>query len=50
MTVTSGSMSVLLPGESEWRTYNEYETFVVEKDVKFQVKVVESTSYKCVYV
>ncbi len=49
MTVTSGSMTVLLPNETEWKTYNEFETFVVEKDVKFKVKVSESTSYKCVY-
>ncbi|MFK5857442.1 MAG: pyrimidine/purine nucleoside phosphorylase [Bacteroidota bacterium] len=49
MTVTSGKMTVLLPSEKEWRTYSEYETFIVEKDTKFQVKVSESTSYKCVY-
>ena len=49
MTVTSGSMKVLLPGELEWKTYSEFETFVVEKDTKFKVSVDESTSYKCVY-
>jgi len=49
MTVTSGKMTVLLPGESEWKTFEEYETFVVEKDKKFKVKVDEATSYKCVY-
>ncbi len=49
MTVTSGSMLVLLPGETEWKTYNEFETFTVEKNTKFKVKVEESTSYKCVY-
>ena len=49
MTVTSGRMTVMLQGESVWKTYNEYETFFVEKDTKFQVRVDESTSYKCVY-
>jgi len=49
MTVTSGSMTVLLPNETEWKTYNEFETFIVEKDSKFKVKVDEATSYKCVY-
>lgn len=49
MTVTSGKMTVLLPGEKEWKTYLESETFIVGKDVKFRVKVDESTSYKCVY-
>ncbi|MCB2208026.1 MAG: pyrimidine/purine nucleoside phosphorylase [Bacteroidetes bacterium] len=49
MTVTSGKMTVLLPGELNWKTYNESETFKVEKDQKFKVKVEESTSYKCIY-
>lgn len=49
MTVTSGLMSILLPGEPEWRDYREFETFRVEKDVKFQVKVAEETSYRCLY-
>ena len=49
MTITSGLMSILLPGESEWRDYREFETFKVEKDVKFQVKVAEDTSYRCLY-
>ncbi len=49
MTVTSGSMTVKLPGETDWRTYNEFETFIVEKDKKFKVKVGEATSYRCVY-
>ncbi len=49
MTVTSGLLSILLPGESEWRDYREFETFKVEKDVKFQVKVAEETSYRCLY-
>lgn len=49
MTPTSGKMVVLLPGETEWKTFNEFETYVVEKDSKFKVKVDESTSYKCEY-
>jgi purine/pyrimidine-nucleoside phosphorylase len=49
MTVTSGEMNVKLPGESDWKTYKEFETFKVEKDVKFQVKVSGDTSYRCLY-
>ena len=49
MTVTSGEMKVLLAGESEWKIYGEFETFVVEKDTKFKVVVEDQTSYKCVY-
>ena len=49
MTITSGLMSVLLPGESEWIDYREFETFKVDKNVSFRVKVAEDTSYRCLY-
>ena len=49
MTVISGKMTVLLPGEKDWKTFNEFETFMVDKDQKFKVKVDESTSYRCIY-
>ena len=49
MTVTSGKMDVKLPGEVQWKTYTEFETFVVPKDVKFNVKVDSDTSYRCLY-
>ena len=28
MTVTSGKMTVLLPGETVWKTFNKYETLL----------------------
>ena len=49
MTVISVALTVLLPGEKEWKTYKPFETFIVEKDKKFKVKVEEQTAYKCVY-
>lgn len=49
MTVISGKMNVLLPGETEWKAYNEFETFIVAKDVKFKVKLDSDTSYRCLY-
>jgi uncharacterized protein YaiE (UPF0345 family) len=49
MTVTSGVMTVQLPGETEWKNYKEFETFKVEKGVKFKVKVNGDTSYRCLY-
>lgn len=49
MTVTSGSMDVLLPGEAEWETYKAFETFIVPKNVKFKVKSAADTSYRCLY-
>ena len=50
MTITSGVLDVLLPGESEWKSYTKGETFVVEKDVKFKVKANGQVAYYCLYV
>jgi len=49
MTVTSGKMDVKLPCEDKWKTYKEFETYIVPKDVKFNVKVDGDTSYRCLY-
>lgn len=49
MTLVSGSMSVILPGESDWRDIAINETFIVDANVKFQVKIDEDCSYLCVY-
>ena len=49
MTVTSGKLTVLLPGDTEWKDYKPNETFIVDKDSKFKVKVTGQTAYKCVY-
>ena len=49
MTVTSGALTVMLPGADVWKTYGKGETFIVEKDQKFQVKVKADSSYLCLY-
>lgn len=49
MTVVSGEMTVLLPGETEWKTYKPYETFVVQKDSSFKLKIGADCAYKCIY-
>lgn len=49
MTVTSGVMNVLLPGETEWKSFGKGETFIVDKDQKFQVRMEEQTAYICLY-
>lgn len=49
MTVTSGEMQVQLPGETEWKTYKPFETFIVDKDVSFKVKMTGDTTYRCLY-
>lgn len=49
MTVTSGELLVMLPGETAWKAYKPFETFVVEKGVTFKVKAQADTSYLCQY-
>ena len=49
MTVTSGKLTVKLPGSSEWKEFKQGETFIVEKDKKFQLIVKEDSSYLCLY-
>ena len=49
MTVVSGSMTVQLPGETEWREYKPFETFIVQKDKKFKLKIAADTAYLCLY-
>lgn len=49
MTVTSGEMEVMLPGETTWNTFEPFETFIVQANVKFKVKLNEDTAYLCLY-
>jgi uncharacterized protein YaiE (UPF0345 family) len=49
MTVLAGTMQVLLPGEAQWREFRKFESFVVEKGLKFKVKVDCDTPYLCLY-
>lgn len=49
MTVTSGQMSALLPGEKEWKIFNEFESFIVPEKSSFKVRVTSDTSYRCLY-
>lgn len=49
MTVLAGVMEVKLPGDSQWREFRKFETFVVEPNVKFGVRVKEDTPYSCLY-
>lgn len=49
MKVTTGRLTVKLPGQSEWRDFNAGEAFEVQAGVKFQLKVTEDTSYLCLY-
>lgn len=49
MTVVSGSLTVKLPLESEWKTFLKGDMFIVEANQVFQVKVTETTAYLCRY-
>ena len=49
VTIISGQLNVLQPGETEWKTYKKFESFAVARDVKFRVKCTEDTPYLCLY-
>ena len=49
MTVIAGQLTIQQPGETEWKTYKKFESFVVAKDVKFSVKCTVDTPYMCLY-
>lgn len=49
MTVISGALTVKLPGSNDWKEFRENESFTVEANQKFQLKVEEDSSYICLY-
>ncbi len=49
MTVIEGELIVLLPNETEWKSYKSSETFEIEANSFFKVKSVGQTSYLCQY-
>ena len=49
MTVTSGKLIVKLPETDAWKEFKANETFIVEANKKFQLRVDEDTSYLCLY-
>jgi len=49
MNVVSGKLTIQLPDSDEWNSYGPDEQFTVEKNIKFKVKVEESSSYLCRY-
>lgn len=49
MTVVSGSLTIKLAGASEWQTYTDGQTFEVEANSSFDVKVDVDTAYLCKY-
>lgn len=49
ITVITGAMTVLLPGETEWKTFRPFDLFSVPKNTSFQLKITEASAYKCIY-
>lgn len=49
MTVVSGALKVLLPGETEWKWYEAGSVFNVPGQSEFHLQVAEPTSYLCRY-
>ena len=48
-TVISGALTVKLPGSDAWQTFNAGETFTVEANQSFDLKVAVETAYFCTY-
>ena len=49
MTVTSGELKVMQPGETDWKSYKPFETFIVEKGANSRVKAERSSTYLCLF-
>ena len=49
MTVISGMLTVKLPGNDSWQDFNSGESFVVEANQSFDLKVAIETAYLCTY-
>ncbi len=49
MTITGGTLEVMLPGETQWTSYPKGGVFNVAKDVKFKVKAKAPVAYHCQY-
>ncbi len=49
MTVVSGALTVKLPGKADWQTFNTGDSFEVDANQYFQLKVAVATAYLCTY-
>jgi uncharacterized protein YaiE (UPF0345 family) len=49
MTVVSGIMVVQLPDDQEWKEFKPYDTFIVQKDRKFRLRIAADAAYLCLY-
>lgn len=49
MKVISGALTVKLPGQDEWVTFNADQSFHVDANAQFAVQVATETAYLCLY-
>ncbi len=49
MSVVSGALTVKLPGADDFVTFTSGQSFIVEANEKFQLKVAQDTAYLCTY-
>ena len=49
MTVVSGALTIKLPETDEWQTFDAGQSFTIEANKKFNVKVAVESAYLCVY-
>jgi uncharacterized protein YaiE (UPF0345 family) len=49
MTVIEGELVALLPGQEEWKSYTNGQSFEVPANASFKVKSQGQTSYLCKY-
>lgn len=49
MTVVSGELIVKLPGAADFVSFKDGETFIVEANQSFDLKVPQDTAYLCKY-
>ncbi|MEG3639629.1 pyrimidine/purine nucleoside phosphorylase [Magnetococcus sp. PR-3] len=49
MTVVSGALTVKLPDQENWQTFTQNQSFQVDANKTFQLKVEVDTAYLCTY-
>lgn len=49
MEVTSGALTVLLPGADDWQTFSAGQGFDVPANSSFDLKVQQDSAYLCIY-
>jgi len=50
MTIVAGSMTVKLPGASDWETFSAGQKFEVPANSKFQLKLDADSAYLCEFI